>query len=171
MMRNTTYPFSFYKKKRWIPTQWKMMRKCKMNGCNLSIILRSIKQKILQLQYQQNQYPQKQQYPLQRGVGIQDIFHETVKVLQQNVNIVKHLIRLLNSFRSLLLNGRIELSLTPTRCRIWIQTPIWVFKWLLQNPENYSLLQSQEEVLWWEKTKIHNKDNRRWYLKHKINLC
>ena len=100
------------------------MRKCKMNGCNLSIILHSIKQKNPQLQYQHNQYPQKQQYPLQRGVGIlevddnkqeedlvkeevklyviivgiRDIFHETVKVLQQNVNIVKHLIRLLNNF-------------------------------------------------------------------------
>ena len=100
-------------------------------------------QKYPQLQYCQNQYPQ-QQYPPQGGVGnlevkesnkeedlveeeakpyviivsIQDIFPEIVKVLRKIVHIVNNLITLSTSVCSSLQNGRIELSLTSTWCRI-----------------------------------------------------
>ena len=61
-------------------------------------------------------------------VGNQKILINIVKVLRKFVHIVKHLITLSNSVHSLLRNGRIELSLTPTQCRIRIQTPIQIFK-------------------------------------------
>ena len=73
-------------------------------------------------------------------VGSQDIFPEIVKVLRKIVHIVKHLITLLNSVRSLLWNGRLELLLTPTQCRIWIQSPIQIFKWFMPNQDNLTLL-------------------------------
>ena len=53
-------------------------------------------------------------------VGSHDILPEIVKVLQKIVHIVKHSMTVLNNVHNLLLNGRIELSLTPTQCRIRI---------------------------------------------------
>ena len=112
-----------------------------------------------QPQYQWNKYPQQQQYPPQRGVGplevedsnqesdlvkeeaklysiivgSQDTFPDIFKVLQKIVHIVKHLITLLNNSCNLLWNGRLELSLIPTQCRIQIQTPIQIFRWFMSN--------------------------------------
>ena len=47
-------------------------------------------------------------------VGIQDTFPKIVKFMEKIVHIVKHLITVTNSVRSLLRNGMLELSLTPT---------------------------------------------------------
>ena len=73
-------------------------------------------------------------------VGIQDIFPEISKVLQKIIHVVKNFITLSNNVHSLLHNGRLELSSTPTQCRIGIQTPIRISKLFLSNQDNPTLL-------------------------------
>ena len=109
---------------------------CKMNECSLSIILFNInndntlsrntsrinihnnntlhKEGVENLEVEDNNKEEDLVEEEAKSyviiVGIQDTLLEIVKVLQKNVHIVKHLITLSISVRSLLRNGRLELS-------------------------------------------------------------